>query len=384
VRDLQTEVKKNLETQIQQMEDSGISNGGAAYNKYVQCLRALNEFTKKQYETDSFGLNKKLTPELYRQLVQLYAECGKQGETVLEELKSLKDKPGYCVIQNIHNMLSTDMKVLNAVDEASLQGGTVSLQKIVDDARMRTVDISGKNLGTLGGEMSSRIPFNYVEADGHEIPGVFTPKSEFNMEANYDNMIASLKKSAPNYAAIFENLKKAAIGFSDAQLKRDKETPEKYTDGEKLFQAIECLAGPHYEIEARYIGMGLKSIDNEIFQQFKTYYDINKDNDEFKAFTKELFKYINQTGFNYGNAEISDHSRIDSRNSAMSAVADLLGVPNLICKAIPMKIIKDGGEHVKDGNYLLLDGEGGKRDFETCNIFPMHMWNTCTLLSIKF
>lgn len=60
---------------------------------------------------------------------------------------------------------------------------------------------------------------------------------------------------------------------------------------------------------------------------------------------------IVNSGLNIGNGGMTNGSRTDSRNSVMSAVADLLGAPSLIARSRPMKIIDQNGQEI-EGTFM--------------------------------
>ena len=69
-----------------------------------------------------------------------------------------------------------------------------------------------------------------------------------------------------------------------------------------------------------------------------------------------LNDYATQVMANMEQAGISDDSRIDTRNAAMSAVADLFGMPHLVARARPMKLTvldKDGKPVELEGTFML-------------------------------
>jgi len=339
----ETEAKKKLESQLQEMEKHNIENGKAEYIEYVKKLKALNKLTKEQYKKDRHGLYKALTPDKLTEIKQLYSECGTQGEKVLKELEAFKGNPGYDVLENVHNMLAKDMQIINAVNEKSLASGTASFQKLIDAARSRTVDISGRNLGTVGAQSSSRIPFNFVESDGHEMPGVFTPKAFFSLEKKYNEMEKEIEKISPEFAQLLARYNQAYFDAIKKDLIANGENPDKYTRGEMLYRSMA-------ELESPKSGMTKVTVANTIAhflpaekQALKNLVHTQAGNDAIVALSQKAYMYVHGgNGVNYQGAEMADLSRTDSRNSAMSCVADLLNVPNLICKAEPMNIIQDG------------------------------------------
>lgn len=352
--DYETKAKKELETLIQNMEQANINASEDVKNLYaiyIAKLKALNNATNKQYKKDSFGLDKALSSEKLNEFKVLYEECGKQGEALLFAMETMKGQEEYSVIDKIQNLLSQDMKVLNSVNEKALENGTVSLQKVVDESRVRTVDISGKNLGKVGANMSSRIPFSYVEPDGKVVSGVFTPKNNFDIVKSYDKFVESIKKIDPRFTTALKAYKPVAIKKAAAEMAKQGKDINAYTEGDKLFKGIIELAGCERKKKGidNFRNLLKKTVPTEgmdLINHLRTV----AGQSEFKRFQKEFQKFRNSVSINYSGARISDHSRIDSRNSAMSVVADLLGVPDLICRAVPMKIIKDG--EVIEGTFM--------------------------------
>lgn len=342
--DFQTEVKKELKKELAKLEQNEINDATKAYRLYVEKLKVLNDMTEDQYKKDSFGLDKALTKDKFMQIKELYADCGILGEKLLDELKNKQDDHSYSVIVNIQNMLSRDMKMLNRVAAYNIEAMNASLQKIIDASRIRTVDISGRNLDRVGANMSSRIPFTYVEPDGNKMAGVFTPNVRFDLEASYDKFVDDLSTEAPGFADIFKAFKQYYINKYNESLKKKGRDINSVTDGEKLFDGLVRI---NQYIKGNQIGNLKKvmlDVDTKKGWQFARFLDTHGGMHEYTKFCAFYGKVLNSMAVNYKGAEIADKSRIDSRNSAMSCVADLLGVPHVICRAFPMKIVQDGQE----------------------------------------
>lgn len=352
--DFDSNVRKKLGVELDKL--AGAEGNGTnidAYKKYVSKLKALNKATEEQYAKDRFGLKKKYTPALHRQFVSLYEDAAKQGEILLRSLVSFKGSPVYKTIKNVQNILAADIRILRGADEKTISDGNSSLQKIMDDARMHTVDLTGTDIEKIGGNLSSRIPFNHVTPDGKELPGVFTPKKNVDIVGGYDAIISEMKKLYPNVSPFYEDFKAKGIGQVRNNLIKHNKNPDKYSEADLLLAALASLhESKPFRITTESINKAFKQCMPDTYDGFEMSQRSREGRLAVRYFADRVFAHTNSCGINTGDAKIKNGSRIDCRNSAMSSVADLFGVSGLICKAVPMKVVKDGVE--TEGTFMAL------------------------------
>lgn len=358
--DYNSQVREKLDKQIEKLErQKANAEQQEIYNAYIKALKDLNNATSEQYQPDSFGLAKRLDRGSLDKFKSLYEKCGVTGEELIEKLDRNGNEEILGTISEIQEIISADIRALNSVNMKSLDEGRISMQRLMDNARIRTVDISDENLGTIGAVQSSRIPFNYVDPNGNEMPGVFTEKKIFDIGAGFENLMDEMQKKFPDEAHFYKDLTKT-IGKSiinEAKLQNKKlskgdvalnvmrslyEKKDEYSD-EKVRRHI---------TEDSITDMFSEVMDPIEYDSFDDSLKTARGSQALKFFQSRISSYATTCNINTISARISDKSRIDSRNSAMSSVADLLGVPDLICRAVPMKVIREGKE--TEGTFMSM------------------------------
>lgn len=348
----ESKVRQNLNREIEKLE--GLNPGEAvneAYREYVGLLKKLNKATDEQYKKDGFGLARVFTEEDLEKFVKLYSDSSVAGEKLISALNKTGSTEIAETISNVQNILAEDLRVLGGVDKNTLGEGLTSFQKIMDDARLITVDISGFELSSVGGIQSSRIPFNYVDGNGNQLPGVFTAKKTLDVKAGLDGFLGEMEKKHPGETAIYKKYFAEYVNFERQKAQAEN---KEVAESDSLLRAMGSLFHgsplniPDSDIEKAF----LKVLPREDVEAFEANLGTKKGSAALKYFKDGIGIYANNSILNVRCAGIKDKSRLDSRNSAMSSVAELLGVPELICKAFPMKVVLDGVE--TEGTFMCL------------------------------
>ena len=348
-----SEAKKNLEQKITELEQNlGANSDSFTMSNYLKNLKALCELTRDQYAKDAHGLDKKLTPERLAEFKTLYEKCGRDGELAL--MNNNKTSAAHKATAEIQKIIAEDLNILNGVDPKKLNE-TSSMQKIMAEGREKTVDITGKNLGTLSGAMSERIPFNYVEMNGKKNPGVFTPKTILDIEAKFDEYIKQLSDKYPQYEDLLSDFKEAGIKYvHDQKVSLGKTKTDNREQNFKSFLGMLTVATGNTKVDDTSFLKAYTSVmpENKALTLQDTF-DFNQDGRAFKndLFTSMSYAYnymlVNETG-----AGIKNKSRLDNRNTAMSDVAKLLGLGHLICESKQMTVINNGKKI--EGSFMAL------------------------------
>ncbi|MBE6127035.1 MAG: hypothetical protein E7182_03565 [Erysipelotrichaceae bacterium] len=226
-----------------------------------------------------------------------------------------------------------------------------SLRESMENFRYENVEVSSEELRRVGGNMSSRIQLS-VDFDGVPTRGVFTARSNYEPRAQYvallDEMEAKYGKFASFWTAI-DDVRFFEGGFSGATASNFMnqrsglvydDTPEHRTEAMRTFKTITAL--------------DLYGEANEEFEKYRN------DPDFFNAlfdFTVKAEQLTISIGVNEELVGLNPGENIDCRNSAMSSVANLLGVNDLIAKSKQLAVKMPDGTF-QTGTFMeFVDGK---------------------------
>ena len=313
-------------------EDSKKAKNGSVYGNLLKNLSDLTESVQRYYTYNEDGKYPTLTAKDYDKLIKEYSALTNSCNEFLKENRS-KNSLEISRINIIKKLTLSAWKDLSGLINADKQK-QATLSDIVKESRVKTVDLTGKNLGRVGGMLSSRIPLK--GSLGTE--GFFTKKATFDYKSGRERVINQLNQLLPepfisefkkkdiaeDFLYSFQIIPKADIDSENLEIKED---------GYRNLTTL--LRGLVPEMDKNSISDILKA-NHEFAIKLQT---VHK---EFAAM--ELQLDINK------QAGISDNSRVDQRNSAMSDVATLLGMSGIVAHSIPMKIIHDG--QVIEGTFM--------------------------------
>ena len=286
-------------------------------------------------------------------LMELHKAIGNTAEEILKdkaETKALKD-----IVKKIAVLSAGSYQALLQYDPAKEQKTLASLE---DDVRTLTIHQGSVLLGgeeTLGGAQSERVPLSFLDAKGNRISGVFSrkktiePKKQlteafqkmtgrpfFSMKPDSGDIrwlqdhFMEIIRQVPAFA------NKLGPDASDEDyltammqecVVTDKQTQKNSMDPDRLQACVE---------------MGLR----EAKQQIPAISE-----DSWNELARNFEPMISTLLFAHHTGKIPFGGRLDNRNAAMSAVADLLGMPNVVARSKPMRIIDKNG-NVIEGTFM--------------------------------
>ena len=348
------------------MDEAGQLAQGERWKSYLEELTKLNEAFDRlsQIETDrtkpGAGLPRDLKKEEAQELQALLAQTAIAGERFLAEanvVEGLRLDPEDNVITDLVNrlqdMLSRDYDVLGAYDGQPPR----SLPEIQEAGRSLTIDLRDRNLETIGNISSTRLPMTVVDSSGNKRTGFFTKASTSNTTGLFKAILRQARSLCNDAGkaemdSFFTHIKTAVRGMERADGGK-----VRLTDPEELIistfaHALHSYTNNLYEVN----GNSGAELTEDQMKTFLKKCRINTkllSGDAIDLLTEGLNKLSNDTALQIRGQRLmlKDGARLDNRNSAMSAVASLLGVPKLIARADPMKFIQKDGT-VLDGTFM--------------------------------
>lgn len=388
--------KKYIEDLLKAEEQGRALSASEHYRAYVESLRKLNALMDDWSKPEGkYGLPKVLDEAGKEALMTAIADTAALGETFLADAqrRSVKEKLGKAVpkmAEQVQQLLSGDYEMLSAFKPQEAQ---LSFPELQENARTEIIDLRGKGAETLSGAQSSRIPMTVVDAEGRRRRGVFT-------KAQHLDSLARFKQRLDEVAAYYDT--------PDFKQKHMEDCKRQYLESGKLdrrlYKTTEDI-DDDFMIDVmkdrvkgllegfRQLMVDTKSTvaggspydadENMLLGTMGTYIDTPEATAELlrrSGLTPELilpdvFQRLNASlregyavnvGNNINNAELQlkDGDRLDHRSSAMSAVAALLGVPDLVARSTNMKYLDENGNPA-EGTFtefakgLDLMGSGG-------------------------
>lgn len=357
---------------------------GRDYLAYHDALKALNGLMNQHSAVeDKDGLPKVLEKEEKEELIKAIKQTAKTGETFLRSLqtgssagKVTGDVP--IMVTRLQNLLFDDYEMLNAYnpEEAGL-----SFPELQENARTQIVDFRGMDLKKLGGSQSSRIAMTVVDEKGRRRQGVFTKASYVNVKENFDKILRRVNAEYDEQSFKFQAEDFAETLTENGYHPNGKDDPDELSDEEvvqgmkeqvnNLIPRFKEYLSKHNEMirdikpEDASPELLIGSLAHKIYAGIRTQKKpselLNAMGYSAETMGKQAFSILEKglTRYSYNVSDIintrslllKEGDRLDHRNTAMSAVASLLGVPDLVARAENMKYLDENGD-VREGTFM--------------------------------
>ncbi|MBP3206280.1 MAG: hypothetical protein J6M66_12765 [Lachnospiraceae bacterium] len=394
--------RQTLMEDLKRLEREGVApESKEIYQQYISNLEHLNALMDQYSELDEeFGVPPALDARGKEQLLQAMYETAVAGETFLANAQIKNGKVMNrisAVVGRLQGMLSQDHAMLRLYDPEQT---SMSFPEIQESARTQVVDFRGKKIGIMTNKLSGRIPMTVVDAEGKKKRGVFTKASYVSVKKDFHEMIdralayydrpevrnslapyktALIRQGAfPDRTAeqitndmVVEKLKEQIRNilprFREYLVQNGKTLygmdPEKVPEEQLIgFLYNEIMNDKSLTVTLEKIGLDLRQQPEEIADELT---------DGMKRAIEEKLSDI----VNARDLGLCDGDRVDHRNSALSAVAGLIGLNSLCARSVNMKYLDEDGNEVEgtfmefaDGLDLL--GKGGEKLFTHVNDDP--------------
>ncbi|GEM_PF-1990711 len=329
-------------------EFEAFAHNTPAAEAFLQSVREAEEKFRELHERDAYGRVRMLTAQDRDQLLAMQMEIGKNAEELLKEENPAEYKT---MVRKIASLASGNYNSLRAYSPEDPK----TLPEILEDVRAIRLDLRNVPLkNTVGAKQSSRQPITFLNDSGQVVTGVFTPKKTFNVAEKFQNdlnALASRPGTRPEAARILTTFtEKYFQNYGKIYQDRKGNPAKRSGDAEKDLNVLfTSCCDKEGNFDASILELVVDELyDDEFPNGFASGY-LKKS--ELKDMIRLFDKYGVELGANSYSAGIAGGSRIDNRNAAMSTVADLLGVPDLVARSRPMKIINKNGQEV-EGTFM--------------------------------
>ena len=326
---------------------------GKDLQEYEMLQAALNSYAQATQKFRRGPIRRKLpyvTAPDRDSLMRLHKAISDASDGVLkkddapEPLREIARKLRALALTNYGTLLNYDPakkpKLLSTIEEE-----TRTLTVYKGDAEVDNPE------DAMSFALSKRFPMAFVDEKGKQISGLFTEKREMNLEeAFYRALDELIEKRRVEKPSDVEELTYLKEHFHDLKTYRSGlHMSGNFMDNfTSLMTEISDYSNGKLEIELqKMVGLGPKLTAG---------FDGTKMDPACWIYLAKKLQPLVSDAVIMGNwSKIPDKSRIDTRHSAMSAVADLLGMPNIVARSKPIKIVNPDGS-VREGVFM----EAGK------------------------
>lgn len=316
-----------IKTQLQSQLDEILEKNQAHYEdqELMQAVQLLKKELDSHYQLNDRGMMRPLFAVARDQLSDQYLNLIKIANNTITDENAPADK--VAAYTQLSSILQKDLYQLSAIQP----DGVHSLAELVGEQN-QVVTISDSNLSTKGGALSSRIPVS-IKQNGQEIQGFFTKADHLTEVHQVLASIDNVKKQNPKIGKIINNL------FNEKSIS-DKIYLINIGSGLNLFRATpefaeECLISAHPEAAEWKTDQMIVALDclRSIAAPFS-------------------LKTMTRVSAYAGDLGVEPGARVDSRNSAMSLVANMLGQPELLARSKPLTVVHNG--ETFEGTFMEL------------------------------
>ncbi|MBR6120210.1 MAG: hypothetical protein IKQ04_07825 [Oscillospiraceae bacterium] len=332
---------------------------------FLEAVKAVNTASAKLRKPDRFKRIPYVLAQDRDKLMELHRAVGKAAEAILKdqnESQAVRE-----LVEKFANLASANYTRLGGYEPDKKPK---TLDAIEEETRTMYLDHSSEELaGKKGNALSTRIPVSFLDSKNRKVEGFFTPKYQVNLfdtlgkrfreladQQNFDglpdengqlflnNLLSRMEEKLPG---MIQNKKFDPANYADTRsqvlgylyehtLEKEK---EESIDASRLSKVIKDF----FPEETR--NMSEEDISNALGAEVLT------------SIAEAMNPYVNHVTITMQSAGIPDGGRVDSRNAAMSAVADLLHMPNVIARARPMVLRDQNGNEIEGTFMALAEGE---------------------------
>ena len=340
-----SEVKKTLGSYEDMLNSLQFSDErlNELHVNFRNALHALSTETDRYYETNADGNYPVMDAQAFAQFEALYRNAYSAAsamETGLQQANLQKlsesDRAWRSVYGNMMDMvrevLGRDLQHLHSVQRR----GNETLPSLIEQSRTHVYNVDGQEMEHVGEGLSSRIAIT-IPGENGDVRGFFTESISTNREGEIERIRRETLEKHPELAEVLAitQLQNHTIVFSLNRIESNRMVGRNDVLQEWLEQVIpdravrKCLAE-----------------DGAMLSAFVSFI--------------EQYEALDRKYDTYDANELGENDRIDQRNCAMSAIADLMGMQDLLAHAEPVQITftKDGREQTLTGSFMhFAEGE---------------------------
>lgn len=301
------------------------------YEDYLISLASLTVKIDKYYKKDKEGNYPKLKNKEIRELQEEYSKVIASGNSFLKVASEDSHRKAINhVVGKINQFLNGELVEMSNI----LTTEEIEMKDIAEKANSIHVDISGQQVSYEGGQQSARMPITFTDASGKKVSGYFSEYSVFDSEKEFNDFIDECSGGNKLYKEAF------------LIMANDKKFQKLYEEGKHSVRYKNKL---QQLVNKKKLEGLFDSELSHISNAKKDFSSLKNDAD----FSVRMFKFLKgcsglktKKGILSCDAGVSEGSVLESRNAAMSAMADILGVPDILARSVKMEV-KNGDKTIK-------------------------------------
>ena len=318
-------------------------------NEWTNYKNNMEKFIKElkpYYEEDENHKYKSISEDDYNRISKIFDDVAKASDELMKtEIEGkIIDKNGKPVpkVKDLVKNLNDQFFSKGYVEYKNIKPSQeIPLKDQLDNFRDLFVKLSNQDIKKLGGNQSSRLQMN-VNLEGKEVKGVFTEKNFYDGTPYFEKIFKNFAEKYPKYKDFYEAFDPKAF-FKDetfAYVDINNLLAENGAiDDDELRQLTVQGFMSKSGFGAKVGTIGIEHSGDEGFYNSLLDFAAQIDNMSTSlSFSKEI-------GLSVGD-------RMDVRNSAMSAVATLIKVPDLIAKSRNLAVYDEAGKKVTEGTFM--------------------------------
>ena len=338
-----SEVRKILDAYENQLNGMHFNNAelNELHVRFKDVLHDLNTATDHFYTRDDRGNYPTIDAHEFTLLDDLYQQAYRTAtalETGLQqadpEQLTKNDRIWKNVYDTMMNMvrdvLGQDLQHLHSVQ----RNGNETLPAIIEQARTRVYNVDGQEMEHVGEGLSSRIAIT-IPGENGDVRGFFTESVSTDQENEIERIRREMIEEQPELEPVLRNFQLQNYNLAEGA----QACKRNLIDGSTaiLNGILEGLPDRNLRKQVTENGKLMSGLLSFLEQR-----------------DKAVVKYMTLDG-----NQLGANDKMDQRNCAMSTVADLLGMPELLAHAEPVQIkfTKNGREKTLSGSFMHF-GEG--------------------------
>ena len=345
--------RRELMMQLEEMGKDPRLAADENFKAYRESWIKLDRKMEDLSAEDENGVPKLLEDQDADELAAVIRETALAGENYIAaariavSLTGVED-PTIQTVDDFQALLGKDFTALKKYDPAVKK---LSLAEIQENVRTQTIDLRGRQTGTLKNMSNERLPMTVVNAKGEKRPGVFTKAKYLDLTGKYRETLRKAKEACGDNEeakqkldSFLERYKLVHAGeTTENNTKLQADSPDGFALGifvSLTYDSINNLPYGPANLKTELASLSIPEV-NKIPQEALRIF--SKGLSELKDdITVEMAAY---------RLELEDGSRLDNRNTAMTAVADLFGFQDLIARSENMKFVDENGQ-VTEGTFM--------------------------------
>ena len=339
---------------INALKESGVAySSPKLYHAYLNAVTKLDQEMDRLYTLDRYGAPPNVSAEDRRKLLTLLENVGTAGEAFLGDAQEKNANleagvPG--MVNQLQGMFALDYNAISAYDPRERARPLIGIQA---DVRTQTIDLRDRNISTMGNAQSSRIPVTIYGVGGKLRSGMFTKASTVRVRSQFQEFLtqAGTYCDEAGKQALGQLIGKARDYFVKNNYLNYDDTPFRADASDDLVVGRILL-----DLQEMRKNRGSRlTTDRDLMQLCKTVglnpKDISPNAHQILANGANEMLSKAGTLINSVGLQLEEGDRLDCRNTAMSAVADLLGVSSVLARSENMRCINERGETI-EGTFM--------------------------------